>query len=365
MSLPWYKLVDGEFPPENSGHAISGELIEVDHLDRRFVLRVDRDDSQQAGQHDLPFEAAMLPFGSIEYHGAPAALRDIPIGTHLHGLFYEKAEGETPKLLVGPNRRVATEAKFTRCFRLVDDFSYYKSHQQMWKIDAVDLSTRKLTATLQQDGQAVGSPKQFDIRRSARVFAGQGFGTLEQIQPGQVVLFNITWATIYGPGRITDLWLDEPSRELASAQQLLRHKDHIRERGLPGWIDAVDDDAQIVTITFFDSSHPSLFEELRGINPEPHGWPFSGREDDPNAPKGGICVATESLMTYDPVNDRKGGNILHFGKVPVVPGSSGVQIKVQCRMLLEGFRPKRIVRFYPATWPVDALPREEQYYGNE
>jgi len=26
---------------------------------------------------------------------------------------------------------------------------------------------------------------------------------------------------------------------------------HIRERGLAGWVDAVDDDAQIVTITFF------------------------------------------------------------------------------------------------------------------
>ena len=32
----------------------------------------------------------MLPYGSIYYHGAPAALQDIPLGTHLHGLFYLK-----------------------------------------------------------------------------------------------------------------------------------------------------------------------------------------------------------------------------------------------------------------------------------
>ena len=34
-------------------------------------------------------------------------------------------------------------------------------------------------------------------------------------------------------------------------------------------------------------------------------------------------------------------------------------------MLLEGFRPRRIVRFYPATWKVIALPREEQFHGRE
>jgi hypothetical protein len=70
-------------------------------------------------------------------------------------------------------------------------------------------------------------------------------------------------------------------------------------------------------------------------------------------------------MTYDPVNDRKGGNILHIGKTSIEPGSSGVQIQVKCCELLDGFRPQRIVRFYPATWKVDALPHEEQFHGRE
>ncbi len=46
-------------------------------------------------------------------------------------------------------------------------------------------------------------------------------------------------------------------------------------------------------------------------------------------------------MTYDPVNDRHGGNILGVKKVPVEPGSAGVQVQVKCDLLLEGFRPKR------------------------
>ena len=363
-SLPWFQLDDGKFPPENSAHAISGELIQVDHLERRFQLRVDRDDSQQAGFMDLPLDSVMLPYGSIYYHGAPAALQDIPLGTHLHGSYYLKAPDDKSPSTVGPYRRVTSEAAFKRCLRLEDDFSFFARQKQSWKIDAVNVAERKLSATLQHEGTAVGKMKLFNLLASTRVRAGNGFGTLESLAAGQIVQFNITWATLYGPGRILDIWLDEPSRQLATAQQLERHCDHVRDHGLPGWIDAVDDESQIVTITFFDGVDALLFAELKGINEDPHGWPFSKREDDPKAPKGGIAVARESLMTYDPVNDRKGGNIT-IGKVPIEPGSSGVQIKVKCCMLLEGHRPERIVRFYPAPWKVNALPHEEQFHGRE
>jgi hypothetical protein len=71
------------------------------------------------------------------------------------------------------------------------------------------------------------------------------------------------------------------------------------------------------------------------------------------------------LLTFDPVNDRKGGNILEIKKIPIAPGSGGVQIRVKCGLLLEGYRPRRIVRFYPATWKVNALPQEEQLQGRE
>jgi hypothetical protein len=70
-------------------------------------------------------------------------------------------------------------------------------------------------------------------------------------------------------------------------------------------------------------------------------------------------------MTYDPVNDRKGGNILDIKKIAIEPGSAGIQIRVKVDMMLEGYRPRRVVRFYPATWKVMALPREEQFFGRE
>jgi len=364
-SLPWYQLQAGKFPPPDSAHAISGELIQVDHLERRFRIRVDRNDSQQAGHMDLPLEGVMLPYGSIQFHGAPAALQDIPLGTHLHGSFYLKDPADKSAPPAGPYRRLTAESAFSRCFLLEDDLSHYARLKQTWKIDEVKLAEKKLTATLQQDGKPLGKPQLFDLSLGTRIYRDQSFGKLADLQAGQSVQFNINWATLYGPGRITDIWLDDAARELAKTQQLERHREHTRERGLPGWIDAVDDEKQVVTITFFGSVDPKLFDELTGINEEPHGWPFSGREDDPKAPKGGICVARDSLMTYDPVNDRKGGNILHIGKSPLVPGSSGVQIQVKCCQLLEGFRPGRIVRFYPATWKVLALPQEEQFHGRE
>jgi len=363
----WYQLVDGEFPPEGSAHAVSGELIQVDHLERRFQIRVDRNDSQDRGVMDLPLEAGMLPYGSIWYHGAPAALQDVPLGTHLHGLFYLAAPDDKTPLPETSNNRKSPEWQFRRCLRLEDDFTFHSKQKQLWKVESVDLDKKKLSVTLIENGQSVGDgkAKTFDLQSSTRVFQGHGFGTLKSLQAGQTVLFNITWATLYGPGRITAIWLDEQSRSLATEHQRETHRGHIRDRGLAGYVTAVNDKQRLVTITFFDGVDPQLFAELKGINEETQGWPFSFPEDDPKAPKGGIAVSRECLMTYDPVNDRKGGNIIEFAKVPAAPGCSGVQIKVKCGMLLEGYRPKRVVRFYPATWKVEALPQEERFEGRE
>ncbi len=343
--LPWFQLVDGEFPPEGSAHYFSGELISVDHLERKFVLRVDRTDKQNRSHFDLPVESVMLPYGSVWYHGAPAALRDIPIGTHLHGWFYLKDPEDKSKPLAIFNNRRSYEIDFRRCFRLEDDFSYHARRDQIWKVEEVNLAEMKLILSLQEKGKAVGEPQTFDLQSSTRVFQGNGFATLKDLKSGQQVQFNMTWATLYGPGRLVDIWVDEDSRELATAQQLERHRIHIRQRGLAGWVDSVDNQNRIVTITFFGGVDPSLFDDLvKGSS-------------------AGIAVARESLMTYDPVNDRKSGPIRDVRKVELEPGSSGVQVEIQPGLLLEGYRPKRIVRVYPAGWPVIALPREEQYFG--
>jgi hypothetical protein len=336
----------------------------MEHLERRFYLRVDRNDSQDRGVWDLPVDAFMLPYGAIYYHGSPAALQDIPLGTHLHGLFFVRAPDDATDFPLGTVNRRTPEVDFRRCFLLEDDVTHYSKRNELWKIESVDLAAMKLVAVLEHDGAASGKPQTFDLLTSTVVFKGDGFGTLKSIEPGQKVLFDMTWGTLYGPGRITEIYLDETSRKIAAAQQMERHHNHIRERGLAAWVDTVDDKAETVTLTFFGSVDPKLFDELTKLPPDPPGTvPTPGAT--PPQPRGGLAVARESLMTYDPVNDRKGATILEVKKVPVEPGSSGVQIKVKVDMMLEGYRPKHIVRFYPPTWKVIALPREEQYQGRE
>src|SRR4051812_9548783 len=85
---PLFRLKPGEFPPPGSAKAVSGELIALAHVTRTGLIRPDRDDTQRRGEWDIARPFVMLPFGSLSYHGAPAELRDIPIGTHLHGEFY-------------------------------------------------------------------------------------------------------------------------------------------------------------------------------------------------------------------------------------------------------------------------------------
>jgi hypothetical protein len=356
--LEWFNLVEGQFPVEGSAHAISGELIQVDHLARAFHLRVDRNDSQDRGVWDLPLPAVMLPYGSIWYHGAPAALQDIPLGTHLHGQFFVRDAQKPAPVLETWYRRKTPEFDFGRCFRLEDDFSLQTRQKQLWKIESVDLTTMKLTALLPGE-----KAKTFDLLTSTRVFEKNAIANLKAIQAGQNVFFNLTWATLYGPGRITDLWLDETARALATAQQLERHRNHVRERGLPGWVTAVDDEQQLVTITFFGNVDPKLFDEL--TLKAPNAPPPKDGSPPPAEPVGSLAVARESLMTYDPVNDRKRGSILEVKKLPAEPGSSGIQITLKMDLMLEGYRPHRIVRFYPPTWKVNALPREEEFFGKE
>ena len=340
-----FQLKPGEFPPEGTARYIAGELIDVDPYERKFVLRLDRTDGQKRSEFDRPHSAMMLPFGSVYYHGAPAALEDVPLGTHLHGLFYERdREVKTHPVEPFQGRR-STEATFNRCLRLEDDFSHYSRQGKAWKVDKVDLEAKKLAATLHEGGKALGESTEFELLESTRVWKGKGFAGLDALAPGQLIQLNITWATIYGPGRIRDVWADDESRKQASALQLAKHRIYVRLRGLPGWIDAVDNKERILTITFFDNVDPTLIDELEVKQ------------------QCGVAVAEENLVTYDPVNDRKRGPVLERLVTAKAPGSSGIQYKLKTDLLLEGYRPARIVRVYPASWPVIALPPEEKLFG--
>lgn len=73
-------------------------------------------------------------------------------------------------------------------------------------------------------------------------------------------------------------------------------------------------------------------------------------------------VAEDSLRCYDQINDRMYCELIELRSAPAVPGSSGVRLVLKPENLLEGFRPRRIVRVLPDKWPLDDLPWEEMLW---
>jgi hypothetical protein len=355
--LSGFQVQPREFPPEASAHAIGGELIAVDRANRTGVLRLDRTDAQARGNWDLPLPFAMLPYGSVWYHGAPAELRDIPLGTHLVGQFYwdeERARAPKTKQLIAERKLPPDDAGYHWVLRLEDDFSFFARQRRLWRIDAIDTEKKTITVSpCDAGGKPDGKPAVFQVSEATRIWKGKGIGDLKDLQAGALLLLNTTFRTMRLDGRCTDVWLDAESRSIATAQQMAIHRQYQRERGLAGWVDRVDDKARTLTVTLFEGFDPQLKKDFaqKALFREKLVDPFVA-----------VAVAEDSLRAYDPINDVKRGPILETKEVPALPGSSGWQITVQPEVMLEGFRPGRIVRLFAGAWGVTDLPRDEKLF---
>ena len=356
------------FPPPDSARYLAGELVHIDHVNRVGILRSDRLDSYAKHQWDLPHHFTMLPYGSIYYHGAPAELRDIPIGTHLHGYFYVGPEGPDPVALpdssLGANLRTnhqqrSPEAKFSRVLRLEDDFSFYQRRGSAWKILSINRETGKLTAERVMLGEQNPSATQegltgqqsFFFYSATRVWKGRQIASLAELTADQVVQLNLTWATLYGPGRCTDVWIDEESRRVAAEQQRQTHIQHQRHRGLAARVDHVEfgeAGAGIVTTTLYAGMDPELYDAFKfgeGV---------------------AVVVVEASLRSHDQTNDGAWGHVHEINKIEnPPPGSSGFQVKIALRELLEGIRPGRTVRLFAHGFTRDILPLEERLWPKD
>src|SRR5436190_983000 len=95
----------GKFPPLEKATSYRGELVFVDHANRRGSIRVQ---GTGAFRRNDPQPFALLPYGIVRYHGAPADLRDIPLGTVLHIRAFLPPD---PKLSAVPVLPVTSKAK--------------------------------------------------------------------------------------------------------------------------------------------------------------------------------------------------------------------------------------------------------------
>lgn len=356
-----FRPMPGVFPAVSESKSHRGELVFIDHVNRRGSLRLHVDgDYREMSPH--PF--AMLPYGMIFYRGAPAELRDIPIGTVLYGRFFLPPDDETSSVPV--SRQGKPGAPRENHALLIEDCpSLCLREGKAWKLTevAIEGSMGLLSASLQrpEGGDGLGGEHEVTVDRSTRIWRGRELlGLDDLIKEGmwpaagkktfrdQKVQLALTWHPRYRYQQFhaADLWLDDAAMQVATERQRQIHIRHIRHRWMPAWVDSVEHrkfgDAS-VTVTLFGGMDESLYADFK---------PGSS---------GQMAAAENTLRTYWPDHDGMEGKIESVdtasGDVPL--GSSGIQIRFSMDLILEGFRPGRIVRIRPGNWPRVKPPKEE------
>lgn len=357
----------GKFPPIQEAKAYRGELVFVDHVNRRGSLRLHVDGYFKEGKlHHF----AMLPYGMIRYRGAPAELRDIPLGTILYGRFFLPPD---PKTSAVPNvsGKDASAPSENYAILLEDGPSLCLREGKAWKLTEVEINTTEshLVASLdrKEGGEGLGGEHKLTIDGSTRIWRGRELLGLDDLITdgtwpatgkkgfdGQAIQLSLTWHPryLYQQFHVADLWLDEVAGKVASERQRGQHIRHIRLRWMPARIEAVSHgkfgDAT-ATATLFGGMDESLYADFK---------------KDTGAQ---MAVAEDTLRTWHPDHDGMDGKIIAVEKSKGKPpfGSSGIQIQFQVPLVLEGFRPGRIVRIRPHSWPKVKPPAEELIRGFE
>jgi hypothetical protein len=373
----------GVFRPIEKAHTYQGELTFIDHANRRGSLRVQGPGIFRSTEPN-PF--AMLPYGMVRYHGAPADLRDLPLGTFLHVTAFLPPDpklSSVPVLPVDNRNRDANHRRGVGVFPaenhvmlLEDEPSYCRRIGKSWKLRQVDLrqGSGMIVATLEpKAGDPKAAEQKFTIDAATRVWRGRELLSIDDLladvsRPtesdkalaGQSVLLGLTWKPcpdgIFQRLHISDLWLDDLSIERASAIQTEKHKAFVRSRWMPAWVDRVEYGKfgrAKVTVTLFGGMDPSLYADF-----QQGGQAFmNGAENTLKHTEAGSAGPSQMAAR---------GPMIEVTRLPgeAPTGSSGIQVTMEIDLITEGLRPKRIVRLRPALWPDVHLPREEYIDGN-
>ena len=368
----------GKFPPLEKAYSYRGELVFVDHANRRGSIRVEGDG--MFFRND-PHPFAMLPYGIVNYHGAPADLRDVQLGTVMHVYAFLPPDPTTSAVPVLPVDSKTKDANHNRgagilpaenhVLLLEDEPSHCRREGLVWKLKEVELKNNAgmiTAARAPKQGEKGGMDEEkmtFDA--ATRVWRGRETLSIEDLVTegiwpaegkksldGQAVLLGITWKPtpdgIFTRFHISDIWLDDDSLDRAAHNQTETHKAFIRSRWMPASIDDVEYGKfgrAIVTATLFGGMDPSLYADFK-----------KGTSAMMNSVENTL---KHTHGAYGPAHMASRGSILDVVQTPGEPplGSSGIQIRFETDLIIEGIRPGRVVRVRPGDWPQVQVPREE------
>ncbi len=322
----------------------------------------------------------MLPYGIVRYHGAPADLRDIPLGTMLHVRAFLPPDPTTSAVPVWPVNSgkkagaggPGTAPEENHVLLLEDEPSHCQREGLVWKLKEIEIKdhTGMIIARREPkqggDGKAGDETLTFDA--ATRVWRGREYLRIEHLiaegawpasgkksLSDQAVLLGITWKPtpggVFTRLHISDIWLDDAASQNATHHQSETHKAFMRSRWLPAWIDTVEYGQfgrATVTATLFGGMDPSLYADVKKDIPAV----MNGVQNTLKHTEGGTAGPTQMAAR---------GTLRDVTKTPgdVPLGSSGIQIRFETDLITEGIRPTRIVRVRPANWPDVHLPREE------
>lgn len=357
----------GKFPPLEKSHSYRGVLAFVDHANRRGSLRV-----QSTGEffRNAPHPFAMLPYGLVRRHCAPADLRDIPLGTVLHVRAFLPPDPKTSSVPISGKGNPERPAE-NHVLLLEDEPSFCVREGKVWKLKEVDLQKNQVmilaTREPKEATDSKGTEEKLTFDAATRFWRGRECLALadliaEGVWPaegkkslgGQAVQLGLTWhptpGGVFLRYHISDIWLDETAMQRAAQNQTETHKALIRSRWMPAFVDAVEYGKfgrATVTATLFGGMDESLYADFK-----------QGSQ--------GVMNAAENTLkhaggAYGPAHMASRGPILDVtktsGEVPL--GSSGIQIRFETDLIIEGIRPGRVVRVRPANWPELTVPRDE------
>lgn len=367
-------------------HAYRGELVFVDHANRRGSLRV-AGDGKFYRNDPQPF--ALLPYGIVRYHGAPADLRDVPLGTVMHVLGFLPPD---PKISavpvlpvdhkdkdVGHYRGTGTTPAENHILLLEDEPSHCLREDKIWKLITLEIENNagKIIARREHKDGADDNLDEEDltfdaatriwrgrerIRVADMIAEGSWPAAGKKDLDGQSALLGITWRPAPGDGlsgaftrfHISDIWLDEEAIQNASAFQTETHKTFIRSRWMPGWVDAVEYGKfgrATVSAKLFGGMDHTLYDDFH--------------IGDAAQINGAENTLKHTAGHYGPGHMASSGTILNItrasGEIPL--GSSGIQIQFDTDLIIEGIRPGRVIRIRPQSWPKMQIPREEYLFN--
>ncbi len=377
-----FRPESGKFPPLEKAHPYRGELVFVDHANRRGSIRI-----QGEGKYfrNKPHPFAMLPYGIIRYHNAPAQLRDVPIGTVLHARGFLPPDPKLSAVPVLPinnrNKTAGYSGKGTapaenHLILLEDEPSFCQREGKVWKLQEMELQNLAGKIVARRESKTGGTKAEeetltFDA--ATRIWRGrEKLLVADLVHEGtwpesgkkslddQAVLLGITWRPtpdgVFTRFHVSDVWLDDLAMQRTAHNQTETHKAFIRSRWMPGWVDAVEYGkfgAATVTATLFGGMEDSLYADFKkGVS--------------------AMMNPVENTLkhthgAYGPRHMASRGSVLEVtrleGTAPL--GSSGIQVRFKTDLILEGIRPGRVVRLCPGSWPQVQIPREEYLGGNK